>query len=94
MYKSRPFVKQRSFAMQIYIERRKHFMIELDRYSNNLQSRFKSPVLLISMFTLIVFVLKEYFKIEIPKVNELLDLIMTVLIGFGIVNNPTDKDNI
>ena len=68
-------------------------MIELNTYTNKLRNRLKSPVLWMSLFTLILFILKEYLGIEIPKVNTLIELIMTCLIGFGIVNNPTDKDN-
>jgi len=68
-------------------------MINLNSYTNKLQNRLRSKVLWTSLITLILFVVKEYFDIEISKVNELLTLVMTCLIGFGILNNPTDKNN-
>lgn len=58
------------------------------------QNRLKSPVLWISLFTLITFVLKTYFDVEIEQKDVLIDLIMSVLIGFGVLNNPTRKDKL
>lgn len=56
------------------------------------QNRFKSLTLWLSVVALIVFILKTYFNIEVPEIDTLVDLIVIVLIGFGILNNPTDKD--
>ena len=57
-----------------------------------MQNRLKSPVLWLSVSALITFILKTYFNIEIPEFDTLVDMIITVAILFGIVNNPTDKE--
>jgi len=57
------------------------------------QNRFKSPLAWVSLISLITFILKNYYNVEIPNVDMLVDLILSVLTGFGILNNPTSKDN-
>lgn len=55
------------------------------------QSRFKSWALWLSVAALLGFITKTYFGYEIPKLDELVNLILVMLTGFGILNNPTDK---
>ena len=55
--------------------------------------RFKSPVLWTSLAALIAFVAKNWFGVEIPGWDEFVNLLLGVLIAFGVVNNPTDKQN-
>ena len=55
------------------------------------QSRFKSWALWLSVAALIAFVSKTYFGYEIPQFDTLVNLVLVVLTGFGILNNPTDK---
>lgn len=56
--------------------------------------RFKSWALWVSIGSLIVFCVKELTGIDISgTVDGLLDVLLPVLIAFGIVNNPTDKNN-
>lgn len=55
------------------------------------QNRFKSWALWLSVAALIGFVSKTYFNYEIPQFDTLVDMILVVLTGFGIINNPTDK---
>ncbi len=58
------------------------------------QNRFKSWALWTSIAALIVFCVREFAGIDIePTVDGLLDVLLPVLVGFGIVNNPTDKAN-
>ena len=59
-----------------------------------MQSRLKSPVLWVSIATLVAFVLKTYFEYEIPQFDKLVDLILIVASGLGIVNNPVNKEGI
>ena len=57
--------------------------------------RFKSWALWLSIAALIVFCVKEFAGIDIgDTVDGLLNVLLPVLVGFGIVNNPTDKNNI
>lgn len=56
------------------------------------QNRFKSWALWTAIAALVVFCVKEFAGIDIgPTVDGLLDVLLPVLVGFGIVNNPTDK---
>lgn len=58
-------------------------------------SRFKSWALWLSIAALIAFCVKEFAGIDISEtLNGLLNVLLPVLVAFGIVNNPTDKKNI
>ena len=60
----------------------------------NIQNRFRSWALWVSIAALVVFCVKEFVGIDISStVNGLLDVLLPVLVGFGIVNNPTDKSH-
>ena len=42
-----------------------------------------------------MYVVKEFVGVDISDtVNGLLDVLLPVLVAFGIVNNPTDKSHI
>jgi uncharacterized membrane protein len=57
-------------------------------------SRFKSWAVWVSMGALVVFCAKEFGGIDISDtVNGLLDVLLPLLVAFGIVNNPTDKNH-
>lgn len=57
-------------------------------------NRFKSWAVWVSIGALIVFCTKEFAGIDISStVNGLLDVLLPLLVAFGIVNNPTDKNN-
>ena len=57
-------------------------------------SRFKSWALWLSVSALVVFCVKEFGGIDISEtVNGLLNVLLPVLVAFGIVNNPTDKSH-
>lgn len=59
------------------------------------QNRWKSWALWTSVAAMIVFCVKQFVGIDISEtVNGLLDVLLPVLVGFGIINNPTDKENI
>lgn len=56
------------------------------------QNRLKSWALWTSIAALVIFCAKEFGGIDISEtVNGLLNVLLPVLVGFGIVNNPTDK---
>ena len=57
--------------------------------------RFKSWALWVSIAALIVFCVKQFTGIDISaEVDGFLNVLLPVVIGFGIVNNPTDRNNI
>lgn len=59
-----------------------------------IMSRFKSWAVWVSFGALIVFCTKEFVGVDISEtVNGLLDVLLPLLVAFGIVNNPTDRHN-
>ncbi len=61
----------------------------------NKQNRFKSWALWMSVAALVVFCVKEFCGIDISNtVNGLMNVLLPVLVGFGIINNPTDKNHL
>lgn len=54
--------------------------------------RFRSWALWVSMSALVVFCVKEFGGIDISEtVDGFMDVLLPVLVAFGIVNNPTDS---
>ena len=61
----------------------------------NTQNRLKSWALWTAIAALVVFCVKEFAGIDISEtVDGLLDVLLPVLVGFGIINNPTDSKHI
>ena len=59
------------------------------------QNRLKSWALWMSIAALIVFCVKEFCGIDISgTVDGLMNVLLPVLVGFGIINNPTDKSHL
>ncbi len=58
----------------------------------NILSRFKSWAVWLSIGALVVFCAKEFGGVDISgTVDGLLDVLLPLLVAFGIVNNPTDR---
>ena len=58
----------------------------------NFLERFKSWALWLSIAALVVFCVKEFAGIDISDTVEgFMDVLLPVLVAFGIVNNPTDR---
>ncbi len=55
-----------------------------------MQNRLKSKVLWASVLALIYFVVSNWIGFEIPQWDAFVELLLAVLVGFGIINNPTD----
>ena len=54
--------------------------------------RFKSWAVWLSLGALLVFCAKEFGGIDISAtVDGLLNVLLPILVSFGIVNNPTDR---
>ena len=55
--------------------------------------RFKSWALWTAVAALVVFCVKEFAGVDISTtVDGLLNVLLPVLVAFGIVNNPTDRN--
>ena len=60
-----------------------------------MQNRLKSWCLWTSVAALVVFCVKEFIGLDIGEtVDELLNVILPVMVGFGIINNPCNKGKI
>ena len=56
--------------------------------------RFKSWALWLAIAALVVFCVKEFGGADISDtVNGFMDVLLPVLVAFGIVNNPTDRNH-
>lgn len=56
------------------------------------QNRMKSWALWMSIGALLVFCVKEFAGLDVSgTVNGLLDVLCPVLVGFGIINDPTTQ---
>lgn len=54
------------------------------------KNRLKSWALWLAVAALVIFCVKEFAGIDISEpVNNLLNVALPVLVGFGIINNPT-----
>lgn len=61
----------------------------------NFLGRFRSWALWLAIGALVVFCAKEFIGVDISEtVNGFLDVLLPVLIAFGVINNPTDKHSI
>lgn len=59
------------------------------------QNRLKSWALWTSLAALVVFCLKEFGGIDLSgEVSGFMDVLLPVLVGFGIINNPTSKNTL
>lgn len=59
------------------------------------QHRLKSWPLWMSMAALIVFLVKTFCHVDIHEtVDGFMNVLLPVLVGFGIVNNPTDANHL
>ena len=57
------------------------------------QNRFKSWPLWLAVAALAVFCVKTFAGVDIsPTVNGLMNVLLPVLVGLGIINNPSDSE--
>lgn len=57
------------------------------------QNRLKSWALWTALAALVSFCLKEFFSLDLgERIDGLLNVLLPVLVGFGIINDPTNKD--
>ncbi len=59
------------------------------------QNRLKSWALWMSVAALVVFCVKEFAGLDISgTVDGFLNVLCPVLVGFGIINNPTNAEHL
>ncbi len=61
----------------------------------NIKEKLRSWALWVALAALVVFCAKEFAGIDISgTVDGLLDVLLPVLVGFGIINNPNNRTGI
>ena len=64
----------------------------MKNFLKKIAPRFKSWALWLSIAALAVFCVKEFAGIDISDtVDGFMNVLLPVLVAFGIINNPTDK---
>lgn len=60
-----------------------------------MKEKLKSWALWVSLAALVVFCVKEFAGVDISgTVGGLLDVLLPVLVGFGIINNPNSRNSL
>ena len=60
-----------------------------------MQNRLKSWALWLALAALVVWIVKTFWQLDIAEpVNQFMNLLLPLLVAFGIVNNPTNPDGI
>lgn len=57
------------------------------------QNRFKSYVLWVSIISLVSLIVKTITGYEVPNFDTIVNSMLGILVTFGILNNPTDPNN-
>ena len=64
----------------------------MKNFLKKIAPRFKSWALWLSIAALVIFCVKEFVGIDIADtVDGFMNVLLPVLVAFGIINNPTDK---
>ena len=67
----------------------------MKKFITSLKEKMKSWTMWLAIAALIVFLVKQFGGIDISDdMNGFLDVLLPVLVGFGIVNNPNDSETI
>ena len=64
----------------------------MNEFFKSIAPRFKSWALWLSLSALVTFCVKEFAGIDISDtVDSFMNVLLPVLVAFGIINNPTDR---
>lgn len=59
-----------------------------------IKEKMKSWPMWAAILSLIFFITKEWVGIEIPEWDMFVNILLNLLIAFGIVNNPNSRDTL
>ena len=60
-----------------------------------MRNRFKSWALWLALAAMLVWIIKTVWGLDVGKqTDEFMNLLLPILVGFGIINNPTDADHL
>lgn len=57
-----------------------------------MKEKLKSPVVWGAILALFYFIAKDWIGMEIPEWDKFVSLFLAVGIGFGVLNNPDNKE--
>ena len=60
----------------------------------SIKNKLKSYPMWIALFSLIALIANNFFDYEVPEWDAIVNAIMTILIAFGVVNNPNSRDTL
>lgn len=61
----------------------------------NMKEKMRSWALWLAIASLIVFCVKQFAGVDLgPVVDEFMNLLLPILVGFGIINNPNSRGSI
>jgi len=67
----------------------------MEKFITSLKEKMKSWAMWVAIAALIVFLVKQFCGVDISDdMNGFLDVLLPVLMAFGIVNNPNDSETI
>lgn len=67
----------------------------MEKFITSLKEKMKSWAMWVAIAALIVFLVKQFGGVDISDdMNGFLDVLLPVLVAFGIVNNPNDSETI
>lgn len=62
---------------------------------NTIKEKMKSWAMWLAIAGLVVWIVKTFVKIDIAdELNQFLNILLPILVGFGIVNNPNERNGI
>lgn len=62
---------------------------------NTIKEKMKSWAMWLAIASLVVWIVKTFVKIDIAdELNQFLNILLPILVGFGIVNNPNERNGI
>lgn len=62
---------------------------------DNMKEKMRSWALWLAIAALVVFCVKQFCGVDLgPVVDEFMNLLLPVLIGFGVINNPNSRGSI
>lgn len=60
-----------------------------------IQSKMKSWAMWTAIAALVIYCTKQFWGVDIAEpVNEIMDLLLPILVGFGVINNPNSKNTL
>ncbi len=64
----------------------------MNGFWKKLGSRLRSPAVWTALFALVLFVIKKWMGVRVEGIDTFVELLMSAMVAFGILNNPDARD--